>query len=82
MLNLLWLYTGILLVIFAAFFARDRWCCSKKDDQIELFESDATKRSNDRDTGIEEQPNQEIATQVNGEYVGKHGMHQLNNKLN
>ena len=80
--NLLWLYTGVLLVIFAAFFARDRWCCSKKDEQIELLERDTTKRPNNRDAGLEEQPNQEIATQASEEYVGKHGMHRLDNKIN
>lgn len=80
-LNLLWLYTGILLVIFIVFFARDRWCCSKKDDQIDSLEADATNYRKNHDTEIKKQHDQRITGQATGEYIGKHGMHQLNDKI-
>lgn len=81
-LNLLWLYTGILLVIFIVFFARDRWCCSKKDDQIDSLETDATKYRKNHGTEIEKQHDQRIAEQATDEYIGKHGMRQLGDKIN
>lgn len=80
--KLLWLYTAILLVIFIAFFSRDRWCCSKKDDQIDLLEIDATKYQQLRDTEIQKLHDQSVTAQANHGYSGKHGMQQLNDKIN
>lgn len=82
--RLLWLYTAILLVIFIAFFSRDRWCCSKKDEQIDELEPDAIKYRKHHETEIKELKEKLRAMKAtrSSEYEGKHGMKQVNNKLN
>lgn len=81
-MNLVWIGTVFLLITFIAFFARDRWCCSKKDEQIDSLEIDATKYRKNHDTEIEKQYNQRVTEQATKGYVGRHGMHQLNDKIN
>lgn len=82
--KLLWLYTTILLVIFIVFFGRDRWCCSKKDEQIDELEPDALKYRKHHETEFNELKKEikAMMTTQSSEYKGKHGMQQTDDKLN
>ena len=75
------IYFILAFFIILAFFGRDRWCCSKKDEQIEGLEPDALKYRENHETEFNELKAEIRAMKAN-EYEGKHGMQQANNKLN
>lgn len=78
------IYFILAFIIVLAFFGRDRWCCSKKDEQIEDLEPDALKYRETHETEFNELKAEirAMMTTQSSEYKGKHGMQQTDDKLN